>query len=43
MPYTNPQYLVETDWLEEHLDDADLRIFDVTGMLAPGWVKEAHF
>jgi thiosulfate/3-mercaptopyruvate sulfurtransferase len=41
VPYTNPHYLVETDWLEEHLDDADLRIFDVTGMLAPGWVNTA--
>jgi thiosulfate/3-mercaptopyruvate sulfurtransferase len=31
--YANPQYLVETDWLEQHLHDATLRIFDVTGML----------
>jgi thiosulfate/3-mercaptopyruvate sulfurtransferase len=33
MPYANPQYLVETDWLAQHLHDAHLRIFDVTGML----------
>ena len=33
MPYANPQYLVETNWLEQHLHDANLRIFDVTGML----------
>ncbi len=25
-----PQYLVETDWLQAHLDDADLRILDCT-------------
>ena len=28
LSYQNPQYLVETDWLERHLDDANLRIFD---------------
>jgi 3-mercaptopyruvate sulfurtransferase SseA len=26
----NPQYLVETDWLHAHLDDADLRVLDCT-------------
>jgi len=26
--YKHPEYLVETDWLDEHLDDVDLRIFD---------------
>lgn len=31
--YVNPDYLVETDWLAEHLDDSALRVFDVTGML----------
>ncbi len=25
-----PHYLVETDWLQAHLDDADLRILDCT-------------
>jgi thiosulfate/3-mercaptopyruvate sulfurtransferase len=27
--YANPQLLVETDWLAEHVDDVDLRIVDV--------------
>ena len=26
MAFINPQYLVETDWLEAHLKDPDLRI-----------------
>lgn len=26
----HPEYLVETDWLEDHLNDPDLRIFDCT-------------
>lgn len=30
MEFQNPQYLVETDWLEENLDDANLRILDCT-------------
>ena len=30
MPFANPNALVETDWLTQHLDDADLRIFDCT-------------
>lgn len=29
------QFLVETDWLAEHLDDLQLRIFDCTVLLAP--------
>lgn len=33
MPYANPQYLVEADWLAQHLRDPNLRLFDVTGML----------
>jgi thiosulfate/3-mercaptopyruvate sulfurtransferase len=32
MPYTNPQYLVETAWLEAHLHDPALRIIEVTGV-----------
>lgn len=28
MDYSNPHYLVETDWLEENLGDPDLRIID---------------
>lgn len=26
MTFRNPQYLVETDWLAQHLDDPELRI-----------------
>ena len=36
MTFVNPQYLVETDWLAEHLDDPDLRIIDCTQYL-PGY------
>ena len=28
--YNSPQHLIETDWLEQHLNDPDLRIFDCT-------------
>ncbi len=46
MSYANPQYLVETDWLEQHLQDANLRIFDVTGMLTSkleNIARERHY
>lgn len=33
MTYANPEYLCDTDWLAGHLDDPDLRLFDVTGKL----------
>ena len=33
--YAHPEYLVETDWLAEHLDDADLRVFDCSVFLTP--------
>jgi thiosulfate/3-mercaptopyruvate sulfurtransferase len=33
MSFVNPQYLVETDWLADHLDDPDLRIVDCTQYL----------
>lgn len=33
--YAHPDILVETDWLEAHLKDADLRIFDCTTFLDP--------
>ncbi len=33
--FQQPQYLVETDWLETHLADPDLRIFDCTTYLLP--------
>src|SRR2546421_394610 len=27
--YANPDALVETDWLEEHIDDPDIRVIEV--------------
>ena len=30
MTFAHPQYLVETDWLETHLTDPDLRLLDCT-------------
>ncbi|MDP6565567.1 MAG: sulfurtransferase [Alphaproteobacteria bacterium] len=33
--YAHPEYLVETAWLAEHLDDPALRIFDCTTHLIP--------
>ena len=33
MSLVNPQYLVETHWLADHLDDPDLRIVDCTQYL----------
>jgi len=30
MTFSNPQYLLETDWLEMHLADSDLRVLDCT-------------
>ncbi|MGB1547305.1 MAG: sulfurtransferase [Alphaproteobacteria bacterium] len=33
--FTHPEYLVETAWLAEHLEDPDLRIFDCTAHLLP--------
>jgi thiosulfate/3-mercaptopyruvate sulfurtransferase len=38
MPFVNPQYVVETDWLADHLDDPDLRIVDCTQYL-PGYTE----
>ncbi len=33
--FAQPQYLVETDWLEQHLDDPSLRVFDCTVNIVP--------
>jgi len=33
--YAHPEYLVETDWLELHLEDANLRIFDCSVNVIP--------
>lgn len=41
MNYKNPQYLMETDWLAQHLNDANLRIFDVTGRLTAKFENRA--
>ena len=38
--FVNPQYLVETDWLEEHLDDSNIRILDCTVYL-PNYFDES--
>ncbi len=35
MTYARPQYLVETDWLAENLEDLNLRIYDCTMHLIP--------
>ncbi len=35
MSYSNADYLVETDWLEAHLDDPELRILDCHVGMAP--------
>ena len=35
MNFTHPDYLVQTAWLTEHLNDSDLRILDVTALLTP--------
>src|SRR5262247_819659 len=35
MPWTNPHYLVETDWLAANLDDPSLRVLECTTILHP--------
>jgi thiosulfate/3-mercaptopyruvate sulfurtransferase len=52
--YANPDTLVETDWLEEHLEDADTRVIEVDedttayekghikGALAWNWNTDLH-
>ena len=35
MTYTRSKYLVETNWLAEHLEDPELRIYDCTKHLIP--------
>jgi thiosulfate/3-mercaptopyruvate sulfurtransferase len=39
--YRHSKYLVETDWLEQHLGDANLRIFDCTVSAKPNPDKSA--
>jgi thiosulfate/3-mercaptopyruvate sulfurtransferase len=38
MTFAHPQYLVETEWLETHLTDLDLRVLDCTVFLE----RDAH-
>ena len=38
--FVNPQHMVETDWLEQHLDDPTLRILDSTVYL-PNYFDES--
>jgi thiosulfate/3-mercaptopyruvate sulfurtransferase len=35
MSWTNPQFLVETDWLAAHVDDPSLRVLECTTILHP--------
>jgi thiosulfate/3-mercaptopyruvate sulfurtransferase len=42
MTFVNRQYLVETDWLADHLDDPDLRIVDCTQYL-PDYGEKVQF
>jgi len=35
MAWTNPQFLVETDWLAVHVDDPTLRVLECTTILHP--------
>src|SRR3546814_467764 len=41
MSYVNPDALVDTDWLADHLKDADLRILDASYFL-PGVDRDAR-
>ncbi len=36
MTFTNPEFLVSTGWLAEHLADDDVRVFEATVFLRPG-------
>ena len=40
MTFQNPQYLVETDWLAEHLNDPDLRIIECNAGL-PNYYEDS--
>ena len=35
MSFAHPEYLVSTDWLAEHLEDEDVRVFESTVFLRP--------
>ena len=52
--YANPEALVETDWLEEHLDDPGIRVIEVDedtsaydkdhirGAVGWNWITDLH-
>ncbi|MDA1256900.1 MAG: sulfurtransferase [Chloroflexi bacterium] len=40
MTFKNPQYLVETDWLANHIGDPDLRVLDCT-VYMPNYFEES--
>lgn len=42
MNLVHPEYLVQTDWLAQHLGDEELRILDVTAMLTANLVNRAE-
>ncbi|CCQ73502.1 3-mercaptopyruvate sulfurtransferase [Magnetospira sp. QH-2] len=42
MTYANPDALVETDWLADHLDDPSIRVIDATHF-APAVDRDAEF
>ena len=35
MAFKYPQYLVETDWFADHLNDSDIRLMDCTACNRP--------
>ena len=46
MSSDHTSFLVSADWLETHLHDAGLRIFDCTGILGADYAnlgREAHY
>ncbi|HYE89616.1 MAG TPA: sulfurtransferase [Terriglobales bacterium] len=43
MPFARPQYLVETDWLAEHLDDPNVRVLECTVYLHPDASQASGF
>ena len=42
MRYAHPEYVCDTAWLADHLDDPRLRLFDVTGKLTSRFENRAH-
>lgn len=42
MAFVNPQHLVDTAWLADHLDDPTVRVLDVTAKLSSSLVNRAE-